>query len=425
MSLKIDLKEKEGLVREVTIEVPADTVKSEIDKQLAEVRRKVTLKGFRKGKAPMDRIKSLYGNEAMATAADELIKNTYPEAIKEKVIRAAAPPMVTDLKFNDDGSMLYTARVEVMPEIDKVEYNGLELVRTEFEVEDREVDEVVHYYRMRFSDVRKVEREAQDKDVVTVDLKKLYDPKLIMKDDSFNDMDIDLGRETTIREFREQIPGMKAGDEKEIEVQYAEDYPDEHFAGATIKYLVKVKEVKERVLPEFDDALAKQSGQGETALELKLKIRDDIKREKENQQRKQHKNEIIRQLCRKNEIPIPEVWVEDYLKGVAEDYKKHYPHSDEKKVRESYRETGIDAMRWNLLMYQLSKQENIEVLPSDTENWIKGFAESNGVTVEQAREHLNRSGKTDQIKEAILEDKVLTFLIDKAEMLNAAPQEKE
>jgi trigger factor len=425
MSLKIDLKEKEGLVREVTIEVPADTVKSEIDKQLAEVRRKVTLKGFRKGKAPMDRIKSLYGNEAMATAADELIKNTYPEAIKEKVIRAAAPPMVTDLKFNDDGSMLYTARVEVMPEIDKVDYNGLELVRTEFEVEDREVDEVVHYYRMRFSDVRKVEREAQDKDVVTVDLKKLYDPKLIMKDDSFNDMDIDLGRETTIREFREQIPGMKAGDEKEIEVQYAEDYPDEHFAGATIKYLVKVKEVKERVLPEFDDALAKQSGQGETALELKLKIRDDIKREKENQQRKQHKNEIIRQLCRKNEIPIPEVWVEDYLKGVAEDYKKHYPHSDEKKVRESYRETGIDAMRWNLLMYQLSKQENIEVLPSDTENWIKGFAESNGVTVEQAREHLNRSGKTDQIKEAILEDKVLTFLIDKAEMLNAAPQEKE
>jgi trigger factor len=300
MSLKIDLKEKEGLVREVTIEVPADTVKSEIDKQLAEVRRKVTLKGFRKGKAPMDRIKSLYGNEAMATAADELIKNTYPEAIKEKVIRAAAPPMVTDLKFNDDGSMLYTARVEVMPEIDKVDYNGLELVRTEFEVEDREVDEVVHYYRMRFSDVRKVEREAQDKDVVTVDLKKLYDPKLIMKDDSFNDMDIDLGRETTIREFREQIPGMKAGDEKEIEVQYAEDYPDEHFAGATIKYLVKVKEVKERVLPEFDDALAKQSGQGETVLELKLKIRDDIKREKENQQRKQHKNEIIRQLCRKN-----------------------------------------------------------------------------------------------------------------------------
>ena len=425
MSLKIDLKEKEGLVREVTIEIPAETVKSEIEKQLAEVRRKVTLKGFRKGKAPMDRIKSIYGNEVKATAADELIKNTYPEAVKEKVMKVAAPPMVTDLKFNDDGSMLYVARVEIMPEIDGVDYGGLELVKTEFEVEDREVEEVVQYYRMRFSDVQKVEREAQDKDVVAVDLKKVHDPKMIMKEDAFNDMEIDLGRETTLNEFREQIPGMKAGEEKEIEVKYADDYPDERFAGASIRYLVKVKEVKERTLPEFNDALAKQSGQAETALELKLKIREDVKQGKENQLRKQHKNEIIRQLCRKNEIPIPEAWVDDYLKGVVEDYKKHYPTSDDKKIRESYRETGIDAMRWNLLMYQLSKQENIEVLPSDTENWIKGFAESNGVTVEQASEHLNRSGKTDNVKEAILEDKVLTFLIDKAEMLNVTPEKKE
>jgi len=425
MSLKIDLKEKEGLVREVTIEIPAETVKTEIEKQLAEVRRKVTLKGFRKGKAPMDRIKSIYGNEVKATAADELIKNTYPEAVKEKVIKVAAPPMVTDLKFNDDGSMLYTARVEVMPEIDSVDYSGLELVRTDFEIEDREVEEVVQYYRMRFSDVAKVEREAQDQDVVAVDLKKVHDPNMIMKEDAFNDMDIDLARETTIKEFREQIPGMKAGEEKEIEVKYADDYPDERFAGASISYLVKVKEVKGRTLPEFNDALAKQSGQAETALELKLKIREDIKQEKENQQKKQYKNEIIRQLCRKNEIPIPEVWVDDYLKGVVEDYKKHYPSSDVKKVRESYRETGIDAMRWNLLMYQLSKQENIEVLPSDTENWIKGFAESNGVTVEQATEHLSKSGKTDNVREAILEDKVLTFLIDKAEMLSVTPEKKE
>ncbi len=423
MTLKIDLKELDGLVREVSVEIPAEAVNSEIEKQFAEVRKKVTLKGFRKGKAPMERIKSIYGNEVKATAADELIKTTYPQAIKEKVIKVAAPPLVTDLKFNDDGSMLYVARVEVMPEIDRVAYDGLELVKSAVTVADQEVDEVVQYYRMRFSDLRPVNREAQAEDVVTVDLKKLYDPQLIMREDSFEDMDIDLGRHATIKEFREQIPGMKTGEEKEIEVKYADDYPDEHFAGATIKYLLTVKEIKERVLPEFNDSLAKQSGRAETALELKLKIREDIKREKEKQQKNQHKNEIIRQLCRKNEIPIPGVWVEDYLKGVVEDYKKHYPSSDEKKIRESYRETGIDAMRWNLLLHHLSRQEKIEVLPSDTENWIKSFAEGNGVTVEQAREHLNRTGKTENVREAILEDKVLGFLMDKATIIEAAPAE--
>lgn len=417
MSLKVELKEKEGLVRELSIEIPADTVKNEIDKQLIEVKRKVTLKGYRKGKAPMDMIKSIYGNEVKATVADELIKSTYPQAVKEKTVKVAAPPTVTDLRFNDDGSLMYVAQVEIMPEIGTVNFDGLEIVDSAIEVLDDEVEEVVKYYQMRFSEVTKVEREAKADDVVVVDLKKLEDPKMIMQDEAFSGMEVDLAREATIKEFREQIPGMKAGDEKEIEVSYAEDYPDERFAGASIKYLCTVKEVKERNLPEFSDALAKQSGQAETALELKLKIREDIKREKEGQFKKQQKNELIRQLCQKNQIPIPEAWLDDYLKGVVEDYKKHYPTAVEDKIRESYRETGIDAMRWNLLLHQLSTQENIEVLGSDTENWIKAFAESNGIKPEDAKDQLNKSGKLENVREAILEDKILTFLLEKAEKL--------
>lgn len=420
--MKVELKEKEGLVRELSIEIPAETVKNELDKQLDEVRKKVTLKGFRKGKAPMDMIKSVYGNEVRATVADELIKSTYPQAVKEKTVRVAAPPMVTDLKFNDDGSLMYVAQVEIMPEIGRVAYDGLEIVESEIEVLDPEVEEIVKFYQMRFSQVTKVEREARVDDVVVLDLKKLYDPKMIMRDDAFTGMEVDLAREMTIKEFREQIPGMKAGDEKEIEVNYTEDYPDERFAGASIKYLCTVKEVRERNLPEFNDALAKQSGQAETALELKLKIREDIKREKEGQVKKQQKNEIIRQLCQKNQIPIPEAWVDDYLKGVVEDYQKHYPTANVEKIRESYRETGIDAMRWNLLLHQLSTQENVEVLGADTENWIKGFAESNGVSTEQAREHLNKSGKLENVREAILEEKVLDFLLGKARKLT--PEKK-
>jgi len=417
MSLKVELKEKEGLVRELSIEIPAETVKTEIDKQLSEVKRKVTLKGYRKGKAPMDVIKSVYGNEVKATVADELIKSTYPQAVKEKTVKVAAPPMVTDLKFNDDGSLMYVARVEIMPEINTVVYDGLEVVNTDLEVADDEVEEVVKFYQMRFSEVTKVEREATVDDVVLLDLKKVHDPKMIMKEEAFTDMEVDLAREATINEFREQIPGMKTGDEKEIEVVYADDYPDKRFAGASIKYLCSVKEVRERNLPEFNDTLAKQSGQAETALELKLKIREDVKKEKEGQLKKQQKSEIIRQLCQKNQIAIPEAWLDDYLKGVVEDYKKNYPTADEKKIRESYRETGIDAMRWNLLLHSLSSQEKIEVLGSDTENWIKGFAENNGVTAEQANEQLNKSGKLENVREAILEEKVLDFLLEKTEKL--------
>lgn len=412
--VKAEIKQVEQLVRELRVEVPADVVSAKMEEKLNDVRRSAALKGFRKGKAPMNMIRSIYGDQVKIDVAEELIKSTYPQIVRENTLRVASYPQVTDLAYEDDGRLTYTATVEIFPEIDKVDYSGLALEGDEIEVKDEEVDEVVEILRKRHSEVREVDRAATDEDTVTLDIEVLSDPKKTLDTDRFEGSEVDLSNRLTVKEFKENIPGLKAGESKEIEVNYAEDYPDETFAGTQLKYRATVKSVKERLYPVLNDQFAKTTKQGETLLELRMKIRDQLKREKTDDRNRGFKSQVIQQVCEKNEVPIPKAMVAEYLDNIVQNFKNQNPDVNEAEIRQNYEQLGVNNIRWNMLMHQLAKQEKIEVLPSDTENLINRFAENYRITPEQARETIQKSGNIADLKESILEDKVIDFLVGKA-----------
>lgn len=412
--MKIELKETGELERELSIEIASDSVKTAVEKKLAEVRAGAELKGFRKGKAPLDMIKSVYGDKVRMDVVDALIQESYPKAVEEKQLKVATRPMITALDFGENGELKYTAKVEVFPHVEQVKFDHLKLETAEIEVVDSEVDDAVEYLRKRHSEFRTLNRPAQETDVVVVDLKKLFDAKNTIPQNEFLGSEVDLANNLTVKEFREALPGLKAGDETEIMVKYDDDYTDPRFAGAEIRYHCTVKEVKERITPSFDDGFAKQTGMAETALELKLKIRENIKAQKEQDQKRLLKRQVVEQITTGNAVPIPEGLVAEYLNSVVEDFKKSGDKFDEKEVREQYRDVGINSMRWDLLWHRLTEQEKIEVLPADTENWINGFAQANNMTPQQAMDALRQSGRAARLRESLLEEKVLDFLIEKA-----------
>lgn len=417
--MKIEIKEVGELARELDVVIPGETVEAEMDKRLAEVGKDVSIKGFRKGKVPADVIRSKFAEEVKADVVDLLFKQSMSKAIDDNKLKLAGQPKVTALDFAEDGSMIYKAELEIFPEIGTVDFDGLKLQGAKLEVEDKEVDEVLGQYRKDFSELKKLDRAAKATDVVIADMTKKSDSKNSIKEDSFPNSQIDLANPVTIKEFRDQLPGVKAGDEKDIEVVYDDDYADPNFAGARITYNCKVISVNERILPEVDDALAKRIGLGETALEMKLQLRERMLQRKESDQRQIHRRELIDLVCGKNEVPIPEGLVTDYLDNVVEDARKKGEEFDEKEFRERYRPIGIKSMRWDLLWHTLIDQEKIEVLPEDTENWIKGFAAYHGVTPEQAKESMQKAGKNRELIESILEEKVLNYLMDKATIVPA------
>ena len=421
----IDVKRLDDLVREISVRIPPERVNSEMERMFAEKRRTVTLKGFRKGKAPMEMIRSLYADQVKTEVVDTLIQATYPQAVRENTLHVASRPTVTDLQFTPEGGLTYTARVEVFPEIEKVEFEGLEIPDLPIEVSDEEVDRLLEQYRLRHATLRPVEREARPDDVVIADLTKVADPGLVLEAAEFPDSQIDLADPVTVRQFREAIPGMKAGEEKDIEVTYDKDYSDQRLAGATITYRCRIKAVKERLLPELSDAFAKTTGLGETLLELRLKLRQDIERHKQEELRRIQRRAVMGRLCERNPVPIPEGMLEEYLESVVKDVRERDPEVDIEEVRRRYRPVGEAAMRWNILWHALAEQEKVEVLPSDTEKWIETFARRYNMTAEQAREMLNQSGKLRDLRESMLEEKVIDLLLEKARPVPVPETDKD
>lgn len=415
--MKVEVSNGDGLTRKLSVEIPSQTFQSEMDKKLTELRRNVTLKGFRKGMAPMNMIRTQYSDRVKADVIDELFRQSLASAVEENQLKIAGRPTVTALDLADDGTLSYQAELEVFPEIGRVEYDGITLQAAEIKIEDSEVDEIVEHYRKQFSELRPIDRVAAETDVVVADLIKMADQKKALPADSFPDSQIDLANPATIKEFKEHLPGVKAGEEKDIEVVYDDDYSDPTFAGARITYRCKIKSVNERVLPQVDDEFAKRTGMGETALEFRLKIRERLLKEKQSTQRRAHRREIVDLVCGRNEVPIPDGPVNDYLDRLVKDFQERGEAFDEKEVRERYRPVGTKSMRWDLLWRKLVEQEKIEVLPEDTENWIKGFAAYHNVTVEQANESLRKAGKLRELRDSILEEKVLNFLLSKASII--------
>lgn len=425
LEVKSEVKQGEGLIRELAVTIPAEKVNSELEKKFVEIRKDATIKGFRKGKAPMDRIKAEFGPQVKADVVEELIRSTYPEIVKEHDLKPAAYPTVTHVDFTDEGAFEFTAEIEVFPEVETVVFDGMEVKLPKVEVADKDVDEFIEVMRTRMAEFRPVDRAATAEDQVLLNLKKLEDPNMVLAEDIYEGQEVDLTTPGTVNEFKEQLPGMTAKDEKEIEVSYPEDYPDATFAGNKIKYLVHMVEVRERLIPEFDDAFAKASGQAETALELRMKIRDELKQRIEQNHDRDRRGQIIEQMNQKNEIPVPEALVDNYLERVVNDFKERYQDADEADIKKSYRDVGIKTIRWNMLYNRLADQEKIEVSQDDVENRIKKFADNYGMTVEDAKQQLARSGTVADIKDSIREEKVLNFLADKASVTETEPEKKE
>ncbi|MCP4706803.1 MAG: hypothetical protein GY865_19570, partial [candidate division Zixibacteria bacterium] len=230
-------------------------------------------------------------------------------------------------------------------------------------------------------------------DVIKIDIEKTADEEKVLDAEKFDDVDIDLSSDLTVVEFKEHLPGLKVGEEKEVEVKYPEDYNNKVLAGKAIKYLCKVKEVKERILPELTDAFASTVDEKiATMLELKLKVREDLGKQKNADQEKWQSNEIQRQFLDKNQFDVPNGMVENYLDSMMEEFKKQKQEVDENS-REQYRPMAVNGIRWSLLTNKIMTDEKIEVLPEDTEKWIKRFADNYNMDIAKAKEVLSGTGR--------------------------------
>lgn len=423
--MNVEIVAKEGLKRELTIEVPADVVDKTYQNIYDEYRRNAKIAGFRPGKAPVSVIRTRFKDEVTAELVDQLVKEYYNQAVKENNLDPVGPPMLQTVDVDEGKPFRFTLGIEVMPQVDSIACEDLWIYRPPIEVADKEVDGVLEELRRRHSDVRTVERAAGADDILVCDLEIAEGDVEAEDRKPITNQEIDLGHPSTDKEFRDKLTGAKRDDDRRVDIIYPADYPNPKFAGKKIVYTITVREVKERILPALNDDFAGMVEKDTTLLALKLKIREQLEAERKSEIARGNKRLLIDQVVGQNAFDVPEILVQKYLNDVIEDYKKDKVPMEEDVIRQRYRPMGIASLRWYFLYHRLGELEKIEVSQEDTENWIKRFAEHYGVEIPRAKQYLEHTGKAGEVKDGILEEKILDFLTAKATVKTELPQAKK
>ncbi|HSG98814.1 MAG TPA: trigger factor [candidate division Zixibacteria bacterium] len=415
--ISAEITSESGLKRTITVEAPASEVDAAFDQEYRKIQRSVTLKGFRKGRAPLSRIKALYGGDVTSDVIDRLFSTTYSRAISKLELNVAAPPRISDVTLQEGEPFRFVAEVEVFPQVAAVDLTGLIYTETPTEVVDKDVDDVIENVRRQRSPLEDVDRAVEATDVVTADMNKTKDEGNVIDGDHFPDSVIDLSNENTVRELRDGLVGARVGETRSITVSYPEDYPDKPFAGQSISYDVTVKQAQVRKLLEINDAFAKEQAGADSLEALRQRIRDGIAQERESLSRRNRTNQLISQVVAKNPLDVPDALVNRYVDDMVADYRKNSPPDEqihEEELRNRYRLVGANQLRWKLLSDKLIEQEKIEVSEADTDNWIKEFAAGNNLDPAAARNALASGGRMERVRDSILEGKVIDLLVSRA-----------
>ena len=418
--MKYDIEEDQNWHRKITITIPEEDVSSKFDEVYKVLRREAKIPGFRPGKAPLNIIKSRYGKLAEKEVLETMVPDAYSDAIKESGVFPISEPEFSTITIEEGKPIEFTAEFDVKPEFEVEKYTGFTLKKEPATVNEGDVDKAYNRIIDQHSSMKAKEENApaEEGDIVIVDMEKTSDPDNIITDDKMTDFTFELNKDVTLPAFTDNLIGTKPGDERQIDVTYPEDYYDKNMAGKSLGFNVKVKEVKEIVRPELNEEFFKQFDGAKDEKELKEKIRGDLLERKKQEIEGDIKEQAVKSVIAANDFELPKSLLENYLDSMVEDVKQQYQDEEvnEAEIREKYRATGIRFIRWNLLYHKIAEKENITVSKEDTDKWLQRFADRANMELEKAREFLAAQKKIQDIKETILEEKVLNYIIENSEI---------
>ncbi len=429
---KMEVDAPEMWKRIVKVTVDPDYFDQKYAGELREARRGHVRPGFRKGKVPMAMVEKELGPQVRFQTVEKVIPEAYQVALAEHGFSPVSDPEFDNLKMDEGEPVTVDITVEVRPEIEPEGYDDLPLTARDAEVADQDVDEALKRLRESRAVVEKVERPAALGDVLKTVIAPLDDAGEPDKAKEIKDYPLELGVEGNFAAFDEGLKGAVAGDVRDVEVTYPDDYGAEDLKGRTVTYRIEVQEVSQRTLPELDDAFAATIKQGQTLLELRQAVRADLEAEQERRVESETRDEILDLLIERNPVDLPPSLVENYLDSTIEEMKRRNQYmgretsaEDEAKYREIGRPSAEKALRGMLLLEAIQKAEKIEPEAEEIEEQIIETATANHFDPEQYKAYLMQGNNMSRVVHEIVEKKAYDFLKSRAVFSEKKDKEAE
>ncbi|WP_299738829.1 trigger factor [Rossellomorea sp. y25] len=415
---------QEGNQGVLTIEVEAAKVNEGLDAAFKKVVKQVNVPGFRKGKMPRGMFEKRFGVESLyQDALDFILPEAYAKAIEETGIDPIDRPEIDVEQMEKGKDLIFTAKVQVKPEVKLGEYKGLEVEKMETEVTAEDVEAELTSLQEKQAELAvKEEGKAEEGDTVTMDFEGFVDGEAFEGGQAEN-YSLELGSGQFIPGFEEQLVGVTAGEEKEVEVSFPEEYHAAELAGKPATFKVKVHEIKAKELPALDDEFAKDADEEvETLAELKEKIEKRLQESKKNEAETAVRETLVNKASENAEVEIPEVMVtaevdrmmQEFgqrlqMQGMNLDLYFQFSGQTEEDLRGQMKEDAGKRVRTNLTLEAIAAAENLEVTEEEAEEEVNKMAEQYNMSADNIKQAL---GGLDTLKADLKVRKAVEFLVE-------------
>ena len=405
MSVQVEKLEKN--MAKLTIEVSSEEFEKAIAKAYKKNKNKISMPGFRKGKAPRAMIEKMYGKGVFyEDAANSIIPDAYADAAKESELEIVAQPEIDVTQIESGKPFIFTATVALTPEVTLGEYKGIEVEKKEVEVTDEEVDTEIN--RVRESNARMIDiddRAAQDGDTVVIDFDGYVDGKQF-EGGKAEDYSLVLGSHSFIDNFEEQLEGKNIGEDVTVNVTFPENYQAEELQGKPAEFKVKIKEIKVKELPELDDDFAQDVSNFDTIAEYKEDLKKKLAENKEEALKREREETVIGKIIENAQMDIPEQMVEAQTRqmtqefaqrlssqGLSIDQYMQFTGLTPQKMIEELKPQALKRIQSRLVLEAVVAAENIETSEDELNKEIENMASMYQMEVDKLKEVIGEEEK--------------------------------
>ena len=374
MSFKVEQMEEKNMVK-LVIESTAEEFEAGLNKAYNKDKNKISIPGFRKGKAPRKMIEQMYGAEVFyEDAANAIIPEAYATAAEESKLEIVSQPKISVVQLEKGKPFIFAAEVAVKPEVELGTYKGVEVEKADTEVTDADVEEELKKVQEQNSRTVTVEdRAVKDGDMTVIDFEGFVDG-VAFEGGKGENYPLTIGSHSFIDNFEEQLIGMNIGEEKEINVTFPEEYHAEELKGKPATFKVSVKEIKEKQLPELDDDFAQDVSDFDTLAEYKDDLKKKIAERKESEAKAKKESEAIEKVVEAAKMDIPQAMIDTQVNRMLEDFAMRlqqqglsveqyfqYTGMTADKIMEEMKPEAVKRIKNSLVLEAVAKAENIEV----------------------------------------------------------------
>ncbi len=410
--MQVSVETTTGLERRMTVELSVADIENEVNKRLQEMTRTTRLQGFRPGKVPLNVLRSRFYEQVRGDIIDELIRKTFPEAIRQENLNPAGTPSIDTVNDNkENNTFSYTAMFEVYP---KVSINSLQdshFEEPDIDINESDIDSTIEKIRKQHAQWQKVDRPARENDQVIIDFVGTINGEPFKGNEGSN-VPLELGSKRMIEGFEDGLINAKEGETVILDLTFPDDYHSADYAGKAVQFSITIHAVNENVLPDLDEAFFTQLGIKGDNVDFRAEVKKNMQRELEDKIRQYMKKQVMDSILATNTIDVPKALIEEESKVLAQNFEKQYARygmEPQKMDASLFEGEAKRRVSLGLLLSKIVEENNLELTDDELRTGIENLAQSYEDPNEVISWYYGDAKRLDDIKPVIIENKIVEW----------------